>query len=116
MIQGRKFMSWNRRSAGAERPSLVDLALRRRSVALSPVEIALSGRNGTQPNNPEQLVAEICCSYCGQRGSVVWEDHHFEGHKRRLVNLTAGFHAEDGRTQSGVSLIVCDICDNFEIG
>lgn len=93
--------------------------LRYRTHLIRLLEIALSDDNGTQPNSREQLTVEICCGHCGQCGSAVWEDRvgsgGFEGHKRRLVNLSAGFHAENGRTQSGAPLIVCDVCDNFEM-
>ena len=60
----------------------------------------------------------IKCPHCGQAGAIFWEEnalgHRHCGPQRRLVNLSAGFHAENGRTQSGDPLIICSHCDTIQ--
>jgi hypothetical protein len=66
----------------------------------------------------EQFTIAIKCSHCGQPGAVMWEEnslgHRRDGLQRALMNVSPGFHAENGRTQSGDPLIVCDTCDTIQ--
>jgi hypothetical protein len=59
----------------------------------------------------------ITCA-CGQTGNVTWEENHRaaqpDGPQRKLVSVSSGFHAEEGRTQSGDPLVVCDSCDAIQ--
>lgn len=58
------------------------------------------------------------CPHCGQMGGITWEEDSIEdlptGVRRRIIDLSPGFHAEKGRTHSGDSLIVCTICDMIQ--
>jgi hypothetical protein len=60
----------------------------------------------------------ITCSNCGQPGTVTWQEsvanQRPRGPERRLIDITPGFHAETGRTQSGDAVIVCDACDQIQ--
>lgn len=64
----------------------------------------------------QQFTVPIRCSHCGQEGSVVWEETagHERGPVRKLVEISAGFHSESGRTMSGDPVIVCDVCDQIQ--
>ena len=66
----------------------------------------------------EQFTITITCPHCGQAGALVWEENSMgyrqDGALRVLKNISPGFHAENGRTQSGDPLIVCDICDTIQ--
>ena len=57
------------------------------------------------------------CPNCRQTGAVVWEEtdaeHRELGPCRKLALLSGGFHAEEGRTESGDPVIVCDNCDHM---
>ncbi len=63
-------------------------------------------------------MVQITCPHCGQSGTMVWEEDDGltlgpKG-KRKLVSSAKGFHAEDGRTDSGDPLIICDACDKIQ--
>jgi hypothetical protein len=66
----------------------------------------------------ENFTIAITCPHCSQAGAVVWEENAMgyrqNGVQRVLKNISPGFHAENGRTQSGDPLIVCDICDTIQ--
>jgi hypothetical protein len=51
------------------------------------------------------------CPHCGQAGEVVWEGH---GSERSLVQLSSGFHVEEGRLPGGKHVIICDVCDEID--
>ena len=69
------------------------------------------GARGRFPNS-------LKCPSCGQSGAIIWEEnsvgHREAGPQRRLIDVTPGFYAEFGRTQSGDPLIVCKICDTIQ--
>jgi hypothetical protein len=66
----------------------------------------------------EQFTIDIACPHCGQNGHAVWEENapsnRSGGAERALVQLSPGFHAEAGRTQSGDPVVVCDGCDTIQ--
>lgn len=70
------------------------------------------------PGTRDRFSLDLECSYCGKVGKITWEEndvsHRRAGKQRRLIDVTPGFHAEAGRTRSGVSLIVCDTCDMIQ--
>lgn len=61
---------------------------------------------------------QITCPHCGQTGTLLWEedDGRTSGPKgkRTLIAPAPGFHVEQGRTESGDPLIVCDACDEIQ--
>jgi len=65
-----------------------------------------------------RFTVPITCPHCGQTGTMLWEedDGHTRGAKtkRELVQVAQGFHAEEGRTDSGDPIIVCDACDEIQ--
>lgn len=66
----------------------------------------------------DRFINALTCSYCGQTGAILWEenaaDHRQCGPQRRLVSVSAGFHTETGRTESGDPIIVCANCDTIQ--
>jgi hypothetical protein len=65
-------------------------------------------------NAPQQFTNSIRCAGCGQTGVAAWEENRGDarraGATRKLVLLSAGFHSEAGKTQSGDPLILCNSC------
>jgi hypothetical protein len=66
-----------------------------------------------------QFSAPFKCTNCAQEGVRVWEESdkqsRIAGEGRKLVSVSEGFHIETGRTASGEPLIVCDVCDEFQL-
>lgn len=63
-----------------------------------------------------QFTVKIICPVCEQAGEVVWEENSGTAPNKaakRLVQVSAGFHVEAGRTRSGDPLIVCGVCDQI---
>lgn len=66
----------------------------------------------------EQFTVDIACPHCAQNGAVVWEENTLgnrqNGIQRAFISVSAGFHTEAGRTQSGDPVIVCNKCDTIQ--
>lgn|SRR5690348_7050396 len=54
------------------------------------------------------------CPDCSTTGWATWETGGQLGSNRRLISLQGGFHAETGRTATGETLIVCNVCDTIQ--
>jgi hypothetical protein len=39
---------------------------------------------------------------------------HALGSSRTYINVSTGFHCEEGRAANGEPLIVCDVCDEIQ--
>ena len=67
----------------------------------------------------QQFSAPFKCAHCGQEGVRVWEEPDSQsraaGEGRKLISVSEGFHIETGRTASGEPLIVCNVCDQFQV-
>jgi hypothetical protein len=58
------------------------------------------------------------CPNCGQKGARHWEEaadgsRHL-GSSRGYINVSSGFHCEEGRGANGEPVIVCDVCDEIQ--
>jgi hypothetical protein len=67
---------------------------------------------------PERFSAHFRCANCGQTGTRAWEEpssrSRVQSEGRRLIEVSGGFHIEEGRTASGEPLVVCDTCDEIQ--
>ena len=59
----------------------------------------------------ETVEIKFACPHCGQSGEVVWEGR---GVDRSLVQLSDGFHVEEGRLPGAKHVIICDACDEID--
>lgn len=79
--------------------------------------ITHSGDSET-PGTRDRFPNTLKCPECGQAGQIIWEEntvgHREAGSERRLIDVSPGFHAELGRTQSGDPVIVCSQCDAIQ--
>lgn len=75
--------------------------------------------SGEAPCTRDRFTNILTCPHCGHRGGITWEEnavgHREAGSQRRLIDLSRGFHAETGRTQSGDPIIVCTRCDTIQV-
>lgn len=65
----------------------------------------------------EKFALNLTCAHCQAVGFVIWEENrlvHERGPRRKLVSIVGQFHPENGRTNSGDPLIVCDMCDQIQ--
>ena len=77
--------------------------------------------NGAANDNGRQDGArlstqDLVCPDCGQKGTASWEENSSPGRVgsvRRVVDLSDGFHVEEGRTASGAALVICNVCDTI---
>ena len=70
--------------------------------------------NGKLKGGPRQFTQDLLCPDCGQKGTASWEENSSAGRvgsALHVVNLSAGFHVEEGRTAAGDALVICDVCD-----
>ncbi|MEO7054577.1 MAG: hypothetical protein ABI191_06350 [Rhizomicrobium sp.] len=69
-------------------------------------------------DEPVKFAAAFVCPNCGQKGARHWKegpDHgHAQGSNRLFVDVSRGFHCEDGRAANGEPVIVCDVCDEIQ--
>lgn len=70
------------------------------------------------PRTRDRFSLDLKCPYCGRVGMITWEENSIGyrklGSERRLIDVTPGFHSEEGRTQLRDPLIVCDQCDAIQ--
>ncbi len=66
----------------------------------------------------DRFTNALMCGHCGHTGEVIWEEnapgHRSAGPQRRLIGVSPGFHAENGRTQSGDPILICSRCDTIQ--
>jgi hypothetical protein len=65
----------------------------------------------------QRFTVSLNCPECHATGAVVWEENNkmsTSGLQRSLVEVQGAFHVEDGRTQSGDPVIVCNNCDTIQ--
>ena len=67
---------------------------------------------------PVKFAVAFKCPNCGQKGARHWEegaDHgRALGSARHYIDVSTGFHCEEGRAANGEPLIVCDVCDEIQ--
>jgi predicted RNA-binding Zn-ribbon protein involved in translation (DUF1610 family) len=67
---------------------------------------------------PVKFAVAFQCPNCGQKGARHWEEgvdqSRKQGSKRAYLNVSSGFHCEEGRAANGEPLIVCDVCDEIQ--
>ena len=64
-----------------------------------------------------QFMLALVCANCGTIGTIVWEENKHvspDGPQRRLMSIDGEFHQEDGRTNSGDPVIICNLCDEIQ--
>jgi len=54
---------------------------------------------------------KFACPHCGQNGEVVWNG---SGKNRELMQLSDGFHVEEGRLKGARHVIICNVCDEID--
>ena len=73
--------------------------------------------NKEQQNGPRRFTQELVCPDCGQKGTALWEENSSAGRvgsAQRVVELSEGFHVEEGRSAAGVALVICNVCDAIQ--
>jgi len=67
---------------------------------------------------PVKFAVAFRCPNCGQAGARHWEEgaggSHKQGSDRNYLNVSSGFHREEGRAANGEPVIVCDVCDEIQ--
>ena len=70
------------------------------------------------PAARDRFSLDLKCPRCGQIGIITWEEnstgHRQLGSEGQLIDVTPGFHSEEGRTQSGDPMIICNHCDTIQ--
>ena len=74
-----------------------------------------AANDNSQKNGRRRFARDLACPDCGQKGTATWEENATRplNPARSVVNLSEGFHTETGRTSSGETLIVCNVCDTI---
>jgi hypothetical protein len=67
-----------------------------------------AANDNRQQDRTAHVARELTCPDCGQKGGVTLAQ---SAARPRIINLSTGFHVEEGRTQSGEALVICDRCD-----
>ena len=73
--------------------------------------------DNSQQDGPRRFTQDLTCPDCGQKGSATWEENSSAGRvgsAQRVVELSEGFHVEEGRTAAGVALVICNVCDTIQ--
>jgi predicted RNA-binding Zn-ribbon protein involved in translation (DUF1610 family) len=67
---------------------------------------------------PVKFAVAFKCPNCGQKGARHWEEgadgSRTLGSKRAYLNVSSGFHCEEGRAANGDPVVVCDVCDEIQ--
>jgi hypothetical protein len=67
---------------------------------------------------PVKFAVAFICPNCGQKGARHWNEgmdgSHTLGSKRAFINVSNGFHTEEGRAANGEPIVVCDVCDEIQ--
>ena len=67
---------------------------------------------------PVKFATAFICPNCGQKGARHWKEGADSGHalgsNRVYIDVSRGFHSEDGRAANGEPVIVCDVCDEIQ--
>lgn len=69
-------------------------------------------------DDPVKFAVAFKCPNCGQKGARHWaegaDQSRKPGSQRVYLDVSSGFHSEEGRATNGEPLIVCDVCDEIQ--
>ena len=69
-------------------------------------------------DDPVKFAGAFQCPNCGQKGARHWTEGADKSHKlgshRVYLDVSSGFHCEEGRAANGEPMIVCDVCDEIQ--
>ena len=69
-------------------------------------------------DDPVKFAVDFKCPNCGQKGARHWiegaDQSRKQGSQRVYLDVSSGFHCEEGRAANGEPLIVCDVCDEIQ--
>jgi len=67
---------------------------------------------------PVKFAVAFQCPNCGQKGARHWTEGVDQsrklGSQRKYIDVSSGFHCEEGRAANGEPVIVCDVCDEIQ--
>ena len=68
--------------------------------------------------DPVKFAVALQCPNCGQKGARHWVEGTDQsrklGSQRKYIDVSNGFHCEEGRAANGEPVVVCDVCDEIQ--